>query len=274
MAYGVMRKLLEEAGIQDLEVRTAGVMTVPGLLPTQEVRQMLLKDGIDISNHRSCQLTGELIKRAYLVLGMTSFHVQMALRMAESARLKTHLLKAFAGFDPKNDQVQDPMGCTLEVYKRVYREIRNACKRLMKVDAICPPNGAKSIEPDAPLKKGEKKPARKKKEAAAISGNGTKATTAGKVTLDIKPKSAAASAAKIAVPAAKSVPPAAKSASLAKSSATAKAAAAVPKAAAPAVKGKAAPKIAIKAKSLKKAETAASKKSRPAKVAKKTTSAA
>ena len=136
MAYGIMKKMLEEAGVSNLDIRTGGVMTVPGLMPTQECRQLLHKEGIDISMHRSCQLTPELIKRASLVLGMTSFHVQIALRMAECARGKTFLLKEYAGFDGKNDQVQDPMGCTLEVYKRVLRDIRTACKRMMKIEAV------------------------------------------------------------------------------------------------------------------------------------------
>ena len=134
MTFGIMKKLMEDHNITGIEIRTAGVMTIPGLLPTQEVRQILEKDGIDISLHRSCQLTPELIKSAKLILGMTSFHVQMALRMAETARSKTFLLKEYVGFDAKNSQVQDPMGCTLEVYKKVYREIRSACKRLIKME--------------------------------------------------------------------------------------------------------------------------------------------
>jgi protein arginine phosphatase len=133
MAQGILQNYLDEAGIAALEVRTAGVMTIPGLMPTQECRQILLKEGIDISGHRSHQLTTEMIKQAKLVLGMTSFHVQMALRMTESARGKTYLLKEYTGSDPKNGQIQDPMGCTLEVYKKVYREIKAACKRLVKM---------------------------------------------------------------------------------------------------------------------------------------------
>lgn len=136
MAYGIMRQLLEEAGYTHIGVRTAGVMTIPGLLPTQEVRQMLLKDGIDIGGHRSCQLTPELLKHATLILGMTSFHVQMALRLSEDAKGKTFLLKEFTGSDPKNGQIQDPMGCTLEFYKKIYREIRTACKKLLKTDLL------------------------------------------------------------------------------------------------------------------------------------------
>jgi protein-tyrosine phosphatase len=136
MAKGILEHFLNEEGVSSIEVRTAGVMTIPGLMPTQECRQLLLKEGIDISAHRSCQLTSQLIERAALVLGMTSFHVQMALRLSEGARGKTHLLKEFTGCDPKNGQIQDPMGCTLEVYKKVYREIKAACKRLATMDLM------------------------------------------------------------------------------------------------------------------------------------------
>lgn len=136
MAYGILRKLLADEGITSIDVRTSGVMTIPGLLPTQECRHLLEKESIDISNHRSSQMTAEVLKRAALVLGMTSFHVQMALRMTESARGKTFLFKEFTGSDPKNGQVQDPMGCTMEVYRKVYREVRLACKRLIKTDLM------------------------------------------------------------------------------------------------------------------------------------------
>ena len=138
MAYGIMKKLLAEMEIRNIEIRTAGVMTVPGLLPTPECRQLLLKEGIDITMHRSSPLTSELIRKAALVLGMSSFHVQTALRMAEDARGKTFLLKQYAGGEgvKSNDQVQDPMGCTLDVYKKVFREIRSACKRLLKSEFV------------------------------------------------------------------------------------------------------------------------------------------
>jgi protein-tyrosine-phosphatase len=138
MAYGILRKLFEESGIDDIEVRTAGVMTIPGLLPTSECRQILTKEGIEIGLHRSCKMTPELLRRASLILGMTSFHVQMALRMSPEARGKTFLLKEYVGAGSKNSQIQDPMGCTLEVYKKVFKEIRKACKALVKMDLRSP----------------------------------------------------------------------------------------------------------------------------------------
>jgi protein-tyrosine-phosphatase len=166
MAQGVLQHLLDEAGVTALEVRTAGVMTIPGLMPTQECRQLLLKDNIDISGHRSHQLTIEMIKQAKLVLGMTSFHVQMALRMTECARGKTFLLKEYTGSDPKNGQIQDPMGCTLEVYKKVYREIKAGCKRLVKMDLLGAPH-APTRGRAAAHRKALKKTAGKEQEEAA-----------------------------------------------------------------------------------------------------------
>lgn len=148
MSYGIMKKLLAEEGLTQIDVRTAGVMTIPGLLPTQECRQILTKDNVDIGMHRSCKMTPEILRRATLILGMTSFHVQMALRLTDDAKDKTFLLKEYVGISSKNSQIQDPMGCTLEVYKRVYREVKKACKRLVQMDILRSDEFYGGVEPE------------------------------------------------------------------------------------------------------------------------------
>jgi protein-tyrosine-phosphatase len=139
MAQGYMKAKLDERAIAHVEVRTAGVMTIAGLVPTPEAKQVMDKEGIDIGKHRSAPFTPELLRRSDLVLGMTPFHVQHALRMAPEAKGKTHLLKEFAKSDMKNYQVTDPMGATLEVYKRVYREIKLAIDRLLEEEFVIAP---------------------------------------------------------------------------------------------------------------------------------------
>ena len=136
MVYGVMKELFEEHNITHLDIRTAGVMTIPGLLPTQESRMILEAEGVDISGHRSTQMTEDLLQGAELILGMTSFHVQMALRLYSMSRHKTVLLKEFADPKTKNSQIQDPMGCTLEVYKRVFKEIQKTCRKIVRADKL------------------------------------------------------------------------------------------------------------------------------------------
>jgi protein-tyrosine-phosphatase len=139
MAQGYMLKRIQELGLAHLEVKTAGVLTVAGLVPTPEAKQVMQKEGVDIAKHRSAALSRELISRADYLLGMTPYHVQIAKRMADEAQTKAHLLKEFAKSDPRNFQINDPMGATLEVYKRVFREIKMAVDRLLEMPEINTP---------------------------------------------------------------------------------------------------------------------------------------
>ncbi|MBM3334151.1 low molecular weight protein arginine phosphatase [Candidatus Sumerlaeota bacterium] len=136
MAAAYLKKLLEERKVKSIEVRSAGVMTVPGLLATEESKQMLEPYAVSLDKHRSQPLTEEMIKRSDLILGMTPFHVQMALRMSPTSRGKTFLLKEYTQTDPKNRPIPDPMGCTLEVYKRCFRQIKQACDRLIETGFV------------------------------------------------------------------------------------------------------------------------------------------
>jgi len=145
-----MKKIVEENKIRNVEVKTAGVMTVAGLLATPEAIQIMDAIGVDLRKHRSTKLTEETIKKADLILGMTPFHVQSAHRLAPEARGKTFLLKEFTGSDVRHAQISDPMGCTLEVYKKVFHEIKTACDKLLKSEFI---QGKKKAEKTAAVKK-------------------------------------------------------------------------------------------------------------------------
>jgi protein-tyrosine-phosphatase len=136
MAKGVFAHILAEAGITHVEILTAGVMTTASILPTQETRLLLTEAGIDIGGYRSTQYTEQMIRKADLVLGMSPFHVQKAKRLIPEARDKTHLLKEFTGVDRKNVQIPDPMGATLEVYRKVFRDIQESCKKLVEMEIV------------------------------------------------------------------------------------------------------------------------------------------
>jgi protein-tyrosine-phosphatase len=182
MAQGYMKKAMEERGIKNVEPKTAGVMTIPGLIPTPEAAQVMRNAGIDITGHRSSPLTPELIRKADLILGMTPFHVQYALRMSDDAKDKTFLLKEYAESDVKNYQITDPMGMTLEVYKRVYREMKLAIDKMLDTKEFFtakdpePAFGSrfstlsKPTPPPAPAPAAAAKPEGKAKAAAPAKG--------------------------------------------------------------------------------------------------------
>ena len=131
MAAAYFRKLLDEHKVKDIEVRSAGVMTITGLLASQEAIQVMDAAEVDLRKHRSAQLNPEIIRKADLIMAMTPFHRQTALRLSEVARQKTFLFKEFTRSDLKNVQITDPMGCTLEVFKKCFKEIKQACDKLI-----------------------------------------------------------------------------------------------------------------------------------------------
>ncbi len=196
MAQGYMKKAMEDRGIKNVEVRTAGVMTIPGLIPTAEAAQVMKAADVDVSGHRSSPLTHELIRKADLILGMTPFHVQYALRMSDDAKGKTYLLKEYAESDVKNYQITDPMGATLEVYKRVYREMKLAIDKMLDNKDFFVEES--NVEP--PKKKSAGKASSTKKSPAAKakkkSGDSSKSTKSASPKSSPKSKSTTASKSK------------------------------------------------------------------------------
>lgn len=173
MAQGYMKHVLKEQNIKDVEVRTAGVMTIPGLIPTAEAVQVMKGAEIDITMHRSTPLSPELLRKADLVLGMSPFHVQFATREDLEIKEKTFLLKEFAQSDVKNYQITDPMGATLEVYKRVFREMKLAIDKMVETKQFFTGvEEGKAAPPPAPapVKKGRSRSA-SSKPASASTGN-------------------------------------------------------------------------------------------------------
>lgn len=191
MAASYFRKLLQENNIKNVEVRSAGVMTITGLLASQEAIQVMGNEEVDLHKHRSTQLTPELIRKASLILAMTPFHRQTALRMSDEAKDKTYLFKEFTKSDLKNVQIADPMGCTLEVFKKCFKEIKTACEKLANHEFVA--------GPPAPARK---KPAEAKKARA----NGQKKAAPKKTAKKAVKPAKAATKSKRAAPAKKAAP--------------------------------------------------------------------
>src|SRR5262245_20935229 len=192
MAAAYMRTLLDARGIREVDVRSAGVMTITGLLASQEAVQVMEEFGVDLRRHRSTQLTPELIHKADLILAMSPFHRQTALRMSEEAKNKTYLLKEFTRSDLKNVQIADPMGCTLEVFKKCFKEIKSACDRRIEHEYVTgrPATTAK------PAQNAAAKTSKKPVKAAAGKAKNNGKTSGEKVIKKVAKHSAKAAAAK------------------------------------------------------------------------------
>lgn len=129
MAEYLLRDRL--GGDSGWEVASAGVMAGRGMPASRSGAEVLAGKGIDMGPHTSRPLDAELVDDATLIVVMTTSHREQVLQLFPSAREKVFLLKSFdsAGND---EDVDDPIGATIDVYHRICGEIESALPGLIE----------------------------------------------------------------------------------------------------------------------------------------------
>jgi len=133
MAEAYLKKLLEKQKRTDVEVISAGVMILAGLGASIETREVLRKEGIDVSGHLSQRVTKEMVDRSDIILVMEATHENRILEFAPEAKNRLFLLKEFAKMDDNNLNICDPAGGSLEFYENTFYTIKDAVERISKI---------------------------------------------------------------------------------------------------------------------------------------------
>jgi len=111
---------LEELEERGVIVASAGIAAAAGSPPSAEAVQVMKAQGLDLSQHEAQPLTDPLVRHADLILTMTGGHRQaIAGRWPEAAE-RTRLLL------PDQTDVPDPIGGTMEAYRRCGQQIEAA----------------------------------------------------------------------------------------------------------------------------------------------------
>lgn len=136
MAEGIMRELiLDEAkrrGVSPpVRVMSAGIYATPGNMASTDAIVAAAEDGVDLSFHRSKQLTGEMVLNADLLLTMETGHADMIRRTWPDTG-EVIPLKIFGrtGDVVPHPDIPDPIGMGLQVYRTVYRELKHEIARV------------------------------------------------------------------------------------------------------------------------------------------------
>ncbi len=104
---------------------SAGLFAVHGLPASASAVSVLREQGIDLTPHRSRQLTGEMVDAAGLVVVMTGAHAVELQRRFPQAAPRVRLLTAFAGAAVAGD-IPDPIGSSVQGYRMIRDEIDSA----------------------------------------------------------------------------------------------------------------------------------------------------
>jgi protein-tyrosine-phosphatase len=131
MAAGILKNMLRERGIDNIEVSSAGISAADGFPATQNAIIACRDWGIDISEHRSRLLDLALVESNDLVLVMTPEHLGYVKSMT-SSNDHVYLIKRFPekSSDGKGPEVADPIGRPLEDYGRTFLELDEIIRKI------------------------------------------------------------------------------------------------------------------------------------------------
>ena len=127
LAEGIARREAIRRGLTDVEVESAGTSAWDGGTASDGAVLVALEHQIDLTGHRSRQLTRELVERADVVLAMGPQHLERITALGGGA--KSHLLTGYASAGAPRP-ISDPYGGELEVYRTTYGELEEEIRRI------------------------------------------------------------------------------------------------------------------------------------------------
>ncbi|MFH1847787.1 MAG: L-threonylcarbamoyladenylate synthase, partial [Candidatus Omnitrophota bacterium] len=133
MAEAYLEKKLQEDGRNDVEVISAGLMMLPGMGATEETKELLEEEGIDVSGHRSQRLTRELLDKSDIILVMENLHEERIRQLYPKALNRVYLLKEFAQIKGDSLDISDPIGKSIEFYRQTFVVIKDSIERIMNI---------------------------------------------------------------------------------------------------------------------------------------------
>ena len=151
MAEAYLKKLLKIQSRTDIEVSSAGMMALEGMGASEQTREVLAEEGMDVADHRSSRVTKELVDAADIILVMEKIHEERILQLAPKVKNRLFLLKEFANpirnsdiinnekvsngarINDSNLNIADPIGGSSKFYQEVFSTIKDAVERISKI---------------------------------------------------------------------------------------------------------------------------------------------
>lgn len=129
-AEGVMRRLCEEAGRNDIEIDSAGLHAYLGDPPATEAVRCAAKHGVNLSGLRSRPIKMDDFKDFDLILTMSNGDCEFLelRRPLEDERYQLANIQNFANYA---DVAEIPNPYGTDSFDKVYDLIETACRRLL-----------------------------------------------------------------------------------------------------------------------------------------------
>ncbi len=132
MAVGLLRKMAPHL---ELDIRSAGTAGYSGSPASTLAIDAMHEVGIDIADHRSSTLNGDMIEEADLIFCMAERHRRHIVDWFKSMSDKVYLMREF---DPERTDsdypdVPDPIGLDIDAYRLVLTMLERSMHEVIKI---------------------------------------------------------------------------------------------------------------------------------------------
>ena len=137
IAEGIFKEKLKTINEKNIKVSSAGISAVEGQPANEKSIKVLKSKGIDISLHRSKQLTDDMVNGSDLILTMTLSHKKIIKECFLNSINKVFTLKEYAQIISNekiyrnNLDIADPYGMDYNVYDQSMREIETELDKIV-----------------------------------------------------------------------------------------------------------------------------------------------
>ena len=128
MAEAIARKFAIERGLVDLDVASAGTSSWEGAAASDGALLVGLERRLDLSGHRSQQLSRALVEGSDLIFAMGPHHLERAEALGGAG--KSFLLAEYPTPGASGRAISDPMGGDLDIYRATADELEVEIRRV------------------------------------------------------------------------------------------------------------------------------------------------
>ena len=134
MAEGMMKKLIKDNNINDIEVYSCGIYAETGDYATYNAVEAMKYYDVNIENHRATNIRDSKINEMDIILCATMSHKQSVVYLYPNLKEKVYTMKEYAKIDNnKQDMdIKDPWGYDINVYENCAREISNCLDMIIQ----------------------------------------------------------------------------------------------------------------------------------------------
>jgi len=129
-AEGLLKKLVQKKGVDDIVADSAGLLALPGNSATGLAQKVAAEYDVDLSGHIAKSVREAILDRSDLILVMEKAHGESLLDAFPEADGKVFLIRHFAGFGSRNRGIADPYGLNYEAYRFCFLDIQDCVSRL------------------------------------------------------------------------------------------------------------------------------------------------